>query len=47
MVDHEMFHDIVIDAFPETTSTITRLIGNVEKPNLDSKKLYEMLDVAN
>ena len=39
---------MVADAFLETTTTIAdEITFNVEKPNLEAKTFYEMLDAAN
>ncbi|XP_056841656.1 uncharacterized protein LOC130494856 [Raphanus sativus] len=46
MVDHDRMHDMVTDAFRETTSVIEE-VKNVEGPNLDAKRFYEMLAAAN
>ncbi|XP_056847467.1 uncharacterized protein LOC130498122 [Raphanus sativus] len=46
MVDHDRMHDMVTDAFRETTSVIEE-VENVEGPNLDAKRFYEMLAAAN
>ena len=47
MVDHDRVQDMISDAFLETTTTIADGTGNVEEPNLDVKRFYEMLDAAN
>ena len=47
MVDHDRVQDMISDAFLETTTTIADGTGNVEEPNLDAKRFYEMLDAAN
>ena len=46
MVDHDRMHDMVTDAFRETTSIIEK-VENVEGPNLEAKRFYEMLAAAN
>ena len=46
MVDHDRMHDMVTDAFRETRSVIEE-VENVEGPNLDAKRFYEMLAAAN
>ena len=47
MVDHDRIQDMITDAFLETTTTIAHETENVEEPNLDAKRFYEMLDAAN
>ncbi|WZZ77300.1 hypothetical protein YC2023_097872 [Brassica napus] len=47
MVDHDRVQDMISDTFLETTTTIADGTGNVEEPNLDAKRFYEMLDAAN
>ena len=47
IVDHDRMHDMVTDAFRETTSVATAEVENVEEPNFDAKRFYEMLDAAN
>ena len=47
MVDHDRVQDMITDAVLETTTTIVDGTGNVEEPNLDAKRFYEMLDAAN
>ena len=46
MVDHDRMHDMVTDAFRETTSIIKE-VENVEGPNMEAKRFYEMLVAAN
>ena len=46
MVDHGRMHDMVTDAFRERRSVIEE-VENVEGPNLDAKRFYEMLAAAN
>lgn len=47
MVDHDRVHNMVTYTFLETTSTIIDEVGNVEEPNFDAKRFYEMLDAVN
>ena len=46
MVDHDRMHDMVTNAFRETTSIIEE-VENVEWPNLEAKRFYEMLAATN
>ena len=38
---------MVTDAFRESTSVVDVEVENVEEPNLEAKRFYEMLDAAN
>ena len=46
MVDHDRMHDIVTYAFRETTLVIEE-VENVEGPNLEAKRFYEILAATN
>ena len=41
MVDHNRVHDMVTDAFLETTATIVDEVGSVKEPNLDAKRFMK------
>lgn len=47
VVDHDRVHNMVTYTFLETTSTIIDEVDNVEEPNFDAKRFYEMLDAMN
>ncbi|KAL1204279.1 hypothetical protein V5N11_002255 [Cardamine amara subsp. amara] len=44
-LEHYRIHDMVTDAFYETTTAFGD--NSVEEPKLDAKRFYEMLDAAN
>lgn len=47
MVDHDRMDDMVTDALRETTSTVAAEVENVEEPNVDAKRSYELLEAVN
>ncbi|KAL1225345.1 hypothetical protein V5N11_009004 [Cardamine amara subsp. amara] len=44
-LEHDRIHDMVTDAFHETTTSFAD--NTFEEPNLNAKRFYEMLDAAN
>ena len=48
VVDHDRMHDMITDAFRETTTVAVEVDNvEVEEPNLDAKRFYQMLEAAN